>query len=273
MAVEANLQGKTAVITGASSGIGQAIAERLGAAGAFVYLLGRTEEPMAASKATIEASGGKAEIISLDVRDADALVGAIERAATDTGRLDVMVNNAGLGHPGAVLEGDPVKWREMLEVNVLALLVGAQAAVHVMRQRGNGGHLINISSTGALRPDNGVYGATKYAVNYLTQAIRQELEDDDIRITSVAPGVVATNFARNLDPEVVRGIGALAGVELDPVPGERLPVEALEGAQAALERLIAKPGDIAEAVHYVVSQPLRLNIADIVVRPAKQLPL
>jgi NADP-dependent 3-hydroxy acid dehydrogenase YdfG len=273
MAVELDLQGKTAVVTGASSGIGQAIAERFGQAGAFVYLVGRTAPAMEASRERIAEWGGKAEVISLDVRDFDALATVVDRAAEDTGRLDVMVNNAGVGHQGPVLDGELEQWREMFDVNVLALLVGAQAAVRAMRRCGNGGHIVNISSSGALRPDSGVYGSTKYAVNYLTQAIRQELEDDDIRITSVAPGVVATNFARYLDAEVVRGIGALAGMELDVKPGERIPDEALTGAQAALERLIAKPDDIADAVLYIVSLPLRLNIADIVVRPAKQLTL
>jgi NAD(P)-dependent dehydrogenase (short-subunit alcohol dehydrogenase family) len=127
------------------------------------------------------------------------------------------------------------------------------------------------ASSAALRPDSGVYGATKYAVNYLTQAMRQELEHDDIRITSLAPGVVATNFARNLDSETVKDIGALAGLELDIEPGERLPDQALVGAQAALERFIAKPDDIADAVLYIVSLPLRLNVANMVIRPAKQL--
>jgi NADP-dependent 3-hydroxy acid dehydrogenase YdfG len=271
VAVDSNLHGKTAVVTGASSGIGEAIAERLGSAGAFVYLVGRTPSAMGESQTRIEDAGGKAEVVTLDVRDSTALIALIDRAAGDTGRLDVMVNNAGLSHPGPVLDGELDKWREMLDVNVLALLVGAQAAVRAMRRCGNGGHLVNISSTDALRRDSGVYGATKHAVNYLTEAMRQELEDDDIRITSVAPGAVATNVARHFAPDVIKGIASLAGMDIDVRPGERLPVEALQRAQSALQRLIAKPEDIADAVHYVVSLPLRLNIADIVVRPAKQL--
>jgi NADP-dependent 3-hydroxy acid dehydrogenase YdfG len=209
--------------------------------------------------------------VTLDVRDAAALSALVDRAVADTGRLDVMVNNAGLGTREPVLAGDVGMWREMFEVNVLALLVGTQAAVAAMRRAGNGGHVVNISSVGALEPGSGVYGATKAAVNYLTRALRAELEDDDIRVTSVAPGVVATNFARNFDPEVVQGIVALAGMDVEVQRGERIPTEALEAAQAALDRLIAKPEDIADAVHYVVSLPLRLNVADIVVRPAKQL--
>ncbi len=273
MTLDVNLQGKTALVTGASSGIGQSVAERLGRAGAVVYLTGRTAQPMDESRIRIEESGGKAEVVAMDVRDADALRGLIDRAAEDTGRLDIMINNAGLGHPGSIIEGEIEKWREMLDVNIIALLVGSQAAVKAMRRCGNGGHIINISSGAALRRDSGVYGATKHAVNVITETLRGELEDDNIRITSLMPGVIATNFARNYDPEVIKGIGALVGMELDLKPGEKIPDEALANAQAALENLIGKPEDIADAVLYTVSLPLRLNIPEIVVRPAKQLDL
>lgn len=263
--------GRTAVVTGASSGIGRAIAERLGGEGATVFLAGRTVEAMEVSADAIRAAGGKADVTVIDVRDRAALEGLVERAGSETGRLDVMVNNAGLGNQEAIVGGDPEWWREMLEVNVLALLIGCNKAVDVMRSTGSGGNIINISSIGALRPDSGVYGATKAAVNLLTASLRQELEQDDIRVTSLMPGVIATSFARNMDPSVVQGIGALAGVELDVQPGQRLPDDALAGAQAALEAHIAKPEDIADAVAYVLSLPRRLNIPELIVRPAASL--
>jgi NADP-dependent 3-hydroxy acid dehydrogenase YdfG len=266
-----DLTGRTAVVTGASSGIGRAVAQRLGAEGATVYLAGRTAEPMEAAAEQIRAAGGKAEVIAFDVRDRAELEGLVERAATETGRLDVMVNNAGLGNQEPIVGGDPDWWRELLEVNVLALLIGCNKAVELMRSTGSGGNIINISSIGALRPDSGVYGATKAAVNMITSGLRQELEADDIRVTALLPGVIATNFARNMDPQVVAGIGALAGIELDVQPGERLPDEALEGAQAALEGHIAKPEDIADAVAYVLSLPRRINIPELIVRPAQSL--
>ncbi|HVM39499.1 MAG TPA: SDR family oxidoreductase [Acidimicrobiia bacterium] len=271
--MERVLEGKTAVVTGASSGIGRAIAERLGAAGAFVYLAGRTLDAMEESRAKIEDAGGKAEVVSTDVRDVSSVYSLVDRAVTDTGRLDVMVNNAGLSYPGPIADQTPEQWREMLEVNVLALLAGCQAAIRAMRSTGNGGHVVNISSIAAQHEDSGVYGATKHAVNCITSTLRKELENDDIRVVTVMPGAVATNFARNFDPEFIQGIGALVGIEMDWEQGSRLPDEVLTKAQDALKQLLAAPEDIADAVLYAVSPPLHVNVAEIVVRPARQIQL
>lgn len=122
-----SLTGKTAVVTGASSGIGRAIAERLGSAGAHVYLAGRTTSAMDASKAIIEANGGHATPVVTDVRDTAQVQALVERAAEETGRLDIMVNNAGVSHPSTIIDADPAEWREMFETNVIALLAGCQA--------------------------------------------------------------------------------------------------------------------------------------------------
>jgi NADP-dependent 3-hydroxy acid dehydrogenase YdfG len=144
------LSGKTAVVTGASSGIGRAIAEKLGRAGAHVYLAGRTREAMDESGTRIEKDGGRATVVTLDVRDVAQLRELVRRAARETGRLDVMVNNAGLSYPAPILTGDPEEWRTMLETNVLALLVGAQEAVRQMRECKAEGHIVNISSIGCV---------------------------------------------------------------------------------------------------------------------------
>ncbi len=117
-----SLSGRTAIVTGASSGIGRAIAERFGAAGAHVFLAGRTQAAMEASKKTIEESGGKASVVSLDVRDVQQVRDLVDAAVADTGRLDIMVNNAGVSVPRPITEGDAEEWRTMLETNVLALL-------------------------------------------------------------------------------------------------------------------------------------------------------
>src|SRR4051812_26382773 len=125
MADQHQLGGRVAIVTGASSGIGRAIAERLAGDGATVHLLGRTAAPMEASVAAIEAAGGTAHWATLDVRDGPALAGHIAAVADGAGRLDVMVNNAGVARNDTVLAGDEAQWRELFDVNVLALLVGA----------------------------------------------------------------------------------------------------------------------------------------------------
>jgi NADP-dependent 3-hydroxy acid dehydrogenase YdfG len=269
-----SLSGKTAIVTGASSGIGRAIAERLGNAGAHVFLAGRSAEPMELSKKEIEAGGaGRASVATLDVREPRQVEALVERAVRETGRLDVMVNNAGLSYPAPILAGDPEEWRAMLETNILALLVGCRAAVLAMRKVGGGGHVVNISSIAAQRPDPGVYGATKHAVNAISASLRRELEDDAIRVVNVMPGAIATNFGRNFDPKVLAGIVGASGIQVDVKQGEKLPDEVLEKAQPLLKQLLGSADDVADAVLYAVTLPSHVNIADIVVRPPKSLNL
>ncbi|MBI3782336.1 MAG: SDR family oxidoreductase [Deltaproteobacteria bacterium] len=267
------LKGKTAVVTGASSGIGRAIAERLGAAGVNVYLAGRTRSAMEDSQRQIETSGGKATIVEMDVRDVKQMQDLIQKAARDTGRLDIMVNNAGVSYPNTIADGDPQEWRVMLETNVLALLVGCQTAIRVMRERKSEGHIVNISSIAAQRSESGVYGATKHAVNCISSTLRKELEEDAIRIVNVMPGAIATNFARNFDPSFVQGFVQAAGAQIEVKRGERLPDEIMEKLQPAMKQLLSSPEDVAEAVLFAVTQPPSVNIAEIVVRPPKQMAL
>jgi NADP-dependent 3-hydroxy acid dehydrogenase YdfG len=273
MTQSSSLAGKTAIVTGASSGIGRAIAERLGAAGAHVFLAGRSAEPMEASKKTIETGSGRASVVTLDVRQPREVEALVERAVRETGRLDVMVNNAGLSHPAPILDGDPEEWRAMLETNVLALLVGCRAAVRAMRKCGAAGHVVNISSIAAQRPDSGVYGATKHAVNAISATLRRELEDDAIRVVNVMPGAIATNFGRNFDPKVIAGIVQASGIVVDVKRGEKLPDEVLAKAQPLLKQLLGSAEDVADAVLYAVTLPSHVNIAEIVVRPPKALNL
>jgi NADP-dependent 3-hydroxy acid dehydrogenase YdfG len=267
------LRGKTAIVTGASSGIGRAIAEKLGGASAHVYLGGRTVSSMEASKARIEQAGGHATVVALDVRDVQQVRQLVDRAQKDTGRLDIMVNNAGLSYPASIVDGEPEEWRAMLETNVLALLVGCQAAVRAMRACGAEGHIVNISSIAAQRPDSGVYGSTKHAVNCLSSTLRRELEEDSIRVVNVMPGAVATNFARNFDPAFVANFVKAAGMDVEVKRGERVPDGVMDEIQPKMQQLLAHPNDVAEAVLYAVTQPIRVNIAEVVVRPPKQLNL
>lgn len=272
MSVQVDLSGQTAIVTGASSGIGRAIAERIGASGAHVFLSGRTESAMKESAERIVAGGGRATIDVGDVRDPDVILDLVDGAIRSDGRLDIFVNNAGYSVLGPVLDGDVTAWRTMLETNVLALLVGCQAAVKAMRDTGHPGHIINTSSIAALSPDTGVYGATKHAVNVITNSLRQELDNDPIQISSVMPGLVATNLGRD-NPEILAGIVAMSGIQHDIKKGERLPDEILESGQALLSDFIIKPDDIADAVMYLLSAPGTVDITEIVVRPNKHFDL
>lgn len=267
------LSGKTAVVTGASSGIGRAIAERLGGEGAHVFLSGRTPDAMLASQERIERAGGRATCTVGDVRDPSHVRGLVDAAVRDAGRLDIMVNNAGVSFHQPIVDGDVEEWRTMLETNVLALLVGCQAAIRAMRKCGAEGHIVNVSSIAALRPDSGVYGATKHAVNCISATLRRELEEDTIRVVNVMPGAIATNFARNFDPQIVRGLVQASGMEVEVKRGERVPDEALERLQPLMRQILGRPEDVADAVLYAVTQPIHVNVAEIVVRPPKQLNL
>jgi len=265
----AALADKSAVVTGASSGIGKAIAERLGAEGAFVVLSGRERADLEASVAKIVAGGGAAAFVVGDVRVAGAAQGLINLAVEHRGQLDVFVNNAGLGNFKPILDGDVEMWRLMLETNVLALLVGCHAAVTSMRATGNRGHIVNISSVAALEPSSSVYGATKHAVNVISNTLREELLEDPIQVTTIMPGIVATNFARHLDVALLEGLVALSGLSLEVRDGARLPDDVLEAAQEALSEIMLKPEDVADAVLYALTQPERVHIGEIVVRPNK----
>jgi NADP-dependent 3-hydroxy acid dehydrogenase YdfG len=260
-------------VTGASSGIGRATAEALGTAGAFVVLGGRTLEPMEESVKSIASAGGSAEAHVLDVRDPEQTRALIGRATAATGRLDVMVNNAGVSFPEPIVNGDPEHWRAMLETNILALLVGCQAAVLAMRACGAQGYIVNISSVAALRPDPGVYGATKHAVNAISNSLRQEVMEDPIQVVNIMPGAIATNFARNFDTSVLEGMTALAGTEVEIVPGGHLPDDVLAAAQQALHEHLCTPDDVAEAVLWAVTRPAGVHVAHLVVRPNRDLSL
>jgi NADP-dependent 3-hydroxy acid dehydrogenase YdfG len=263
------LSGQTAVVTGASSGIGRAIAEAIGERGAHVVIVGRDKVAMDEAAGRITASGGTASVVAADVRDAAQVQGFVDLAVRETGRLDVFVNNAGVSYLGTVLDADPESWQNMLDTNVMALLVGCQAAVRAMRAGGRPGHIVNVSSVAALSPNSGVYGATKHAVNVITNTLVDELQDDPIKMTTIMPGLVATNIGRNVDPAIIDGLVAMSGVEAKFTPGERLPDEVLVRAQAALSSIMIRPEDIAAAVIYAITQPADVHVAEIVVRPNK----
>jgi NADP-dependent 3-hydroxy acid dehydrogenase YdfG len=265
------LVGKTAVVTGASSGIGRAIAEAFGGHGAHVVLAGRSAEPMQDSAKRIADSGGTAEAHVVNVRVPAEVESLVSNAAASTGRLDIMVNNAGVSYPEAIAEADPEHWREMLETNILGLLAGCQAAVRAMRSGGRLGHIVNISSVAALRPDSGVYGSTKHAVNCISNTLRAELLNDPIQVVTIMPGAIATSFARNFDPAVLQLLASTAGAgeSIEITQGEQISDEVLAGAQASLPDHLCTPEDVADAVMFAVTRRPGTHIGEIVVRPNK----
>jgi NADP-dependent 3-hydroxy acid dehydrogenase YdfG len=246
----AKLDGKVAVVTGASSGIGEATAEALAAEGAAVVVAARREERLSSLVERIEGSGGRALAVSCDVTDEEQAQGLVQRAVEEYGRIDVLVNNAGVMLLSNVGKGLSDQWRTMFEVNVLGLLYATEAAIRTMKEQGSG-HLVNVSSVAGrkvTRTSNGVYAGTKFAVNAISEGLRQELIEDNIRVTIVEPGAVATELPDHITDEDAR--------------------ESLSGLMS-IERLQAE--DIARAIVYAVTQPDRVSVNEILIRPTQQL--
>ena len=245
----AKLDGKVAVITGASSGIGEATAEALSAEGASVVVAARRRDRLEDLVERISSDGGKAVAVECDITDEEQAHGLIRQAKDEFGRVDILVNNAGVMQLSEVEKGLSEEWRTMFEVNVLGLLYVTDAAIEVMKEQGSG-HLVNISSLASrgTRPALGVYSGTKMAVNGISEALRQELLEDDIRVTMVEPGAVETELPEHITDE-----------------------EARQGLNTMLEQLEPlKAEDIANAISYVVTQPQRVSINEILIRPSQQ---
>lgn len=267
MTENGNLKGKIAIVTGATSGIGLAIARELARAGAKVYVAGRSAERTDAAAAKLKAEGLDAASSVFNMREPAEVIAAIEKIAEDEGALNIMVNNAGLSYPGSILDGDPEHWREMYETNCVGLLAGCKGAVGAMRKTKSAGHVVNISSIAGRSETAGVYGSTKSAVNQICSTLRKELENDPIRVVNIMPGAVVTNFGRNFPPEMVKGLLAAGGVGQDFEAGDTLGEEDLAKVQTAQKQAFASAEDVARAVRYVVEQPTELNISEMVVRP------
>ena len=268
------LQDKVVIVTGASSGIGLAIAKALGRESAAVVLAGRTAAPMEEAANEIAANSGRALVRKVDVRDEKQMRELVDSAVKEFGKLDVMVNNAGVNPFDNVLEGDVQKWRETLETNVIGLALGCREAYRVMK--GKGGHLVNVTSVAAryAEPDGPMYAASKHAAGALTESLRLALQGKNIRVTAVMPGAVATSLVRSMPEEQLFGIARMFGVDPEQVgfkPWQQLPQEILDRLMAVAKNVVLRPEDIAEAVLYAVTQPETVHINEIMVRPAQQL--
>jgi NADP-dependent 3-hydroxy acid dehydrogenase YdfG len=245
----AQLDGKVAVITGASSGIGEATAEALAAEGAVVVVAARREDRLNDLIGRIEGNGSKALAVECDVTDEKQAHNLIGRAKEEFGRVDILVNNAGVMQISKIEKGFSEEWRQMFDVNVFGLLYTTDAAIEVMKEQSSG-HLVNISSVAGRRTQatRGIYSGTKFAVNAISEALRQELLENNIRVTMVEPGVVETELPdRVTDEEAQEGINNRLE-ELDPL----------------------QPEDIAAAIAYVVTQPERVSVNEILIRPTQQ---
>ena len=243
----AKLDGKVAVITGASSGIGEATAEALAAEGAAVVVAARREERLSDLVERINGNGGKALSVECDVTDEEQAHDLIQRARDELGRVDILVNNAGVMQLSKIEKGLSDEWRRMFDVNVLGLLYVTDAAVQVMKEQGSG-HLINVSSVAGRKsgPLRGAYSGTKFAVNAISEALRVELLEDNIRVTMVEPGAVETELPDHITDE-----------------------EAKEGISALYQTDILQPEDIAAAIAYCAVQPERVSVNEILIRPTE----
>jgi NADP-dependent 3-hydroxy acid dehydrogenase YdfG len=242
------LEGRVVAITGASSGIGEATAEALVAAGAKVALAARREERLQEIVARIEAGGGEAVAIPTDVADEDQASAFVRGAAEHFGRLDALVNNAGVMQLGPI-EGAPTdEWRRMVGVNVFGVLYCTHAALPIMRAAG-GGHIVNVSSVGGKVVGNwsGVYSLTKFGLGAFTEALRRESIEAGIRVTLIVPGSTATELRSHTREEILaETVKAFSGVT---------PLD---------------PADIADAIVAALAQPDNVSISEIVVRPSGQ---
>jgi NADP-dependent 3-hydroxy acid dehydrogenase YdfG len=265
------LEHKVSVVTGASSGIGSAIAQALAREGCHVCLTGRDSQRLQEVASSIKQQGGNATFAAFDLKDSARLRAFITDAVQTHGRLDILVNAAGVDHPGTVADSQEADWRDMFDINVLAILVGSQAAIQAMRATKSAGHIVTISSYAGRGEGFRVYGATKAAVNSICRSLTMELEDDHIRAVNIMPGgAIATNFGRTHPPEFVNQLLGALGVPAHFESGDILPPSTLDALSKS--PFFASADDIARAVVYAVSQPQDVSVSEIVVGPRKSFP-
>lgn len=251
-----SLAGKAVIVTGASSGIGRAIAVELATAGADLWLVGRDAGELALTAQMIEQAGGPAaKCASIDLRQRGPLADLIAEVAASHPHLFALINNAGVMYPEPILSGSVERWQTMIDINVMAMLEGSKAAVEAMRAHGKPGHIINVGSVQARFEVPGVYGITKQAVEAIGASLRDELEQDDIRVCTIVPGGFATQLARGFQAEQLETVAA------------SFAKQGVEFGGAGTEKLVSDPRHIANITRYVLEQPIEINLQEIVIRP------
>lgn len=243
------LEGKVAIVTGASSGIGEATAIALAAEGAKVAIAARRAERLQAVAERIENGGGKALPIVADVTDETQARDIVQKANAEFGRVDILVNNAGIALLGFIEGADTSDWRRTFDLNVLGLLYVTHAVLPLLKAQGVG-HIVNISSVAGrtVRAGVGIYNASKWGVNAISEALRQEVHKDNIRVTIIEPGLVDTEINDQIT---------------DPIAKQRI-----EERRKSITPLQSE--DIAAAIVYAVTQPQRVNVNEILIRPTEQ---
>jgi len=250
--VEPVLKGTVALVTGASSGIGAATASALAAQGAAVALAARRKDRLDALAADIREQGGTALVLECDITDQAQAAGAVERTAGELGRLDTLINNAGVMLLGPVAGAPLAEWQRMVDLNVLGLLYCAHAALpHLLRAAQDAprqvADMVNISSVAgrAARNGNGVYALTKFGIGAFSESLRQELAERYVRVSLVEPGATATELASHNRPEILESIRSQFG--------QRIQAE-----------------DIADAIAYIVTRPRHVAVNEMLIRPTEQ---
>ena len=247
------LDGTVALVTGASSGIGEATARALAAEGAAVAVAARRRDRLEALAGEIEGAGGRALVLEADVIAREAAVETVERTVAELGRLDVVINNAGVMLLGPIEDAPVEEWERMVALNLNGLLYVAHAALpHLLRAAGSEprrvADLVNVSSVAGrfARLGSGVYNATKFGVGAFSESLRQEVTERFVRVALVEPGAVATELSSHVREEV------------------------REQLQRAFDFERLEADDIADAIAYVVTRRRTVAVNEVLVRPTQQ---
>ena len=248
------LDGTVALVTGASSGIGAAAAVSLAAQGAAVALAARRKDRLESLAASIREQGGTALVLESDVSDEQQAADVVERTVAELGRLDTLINNAGVMLLGPAVGAPLTEWQRMVQLNVLGLLYCAHAALpHLLKAAEEGprqvADMVNISSVAGrvARNGSGVYNATKHGVGAFSEALRQEVTRRHVRVSLVEPGATSTELASHNRPEIQEG---------------------MRQRFANMQRMEAE--DIADAITYSVTRPRHVAVNEMLIRPTEQ---
>ena len=241
-----SLSGKVALVTGASSGIGEGTALALAQAGATVAVAARRADRLEGLVREIEAAGGKALAIAGDMTVEPEATRAVEQTVERLGRLDILINSAGVMQAGGIENADLDEYRRVFDINLFATLYTCKAAVPHMLKQG-GGDIVTISSLAGRKggPQTNAYSASKHAVNSMTDAMRQELGGRNIRVCTLMPGATTTEVGDNITD-----------------PNWRAAIQAHVAKEGAV-----LPSEVGETIVYILSLPRRVNISEICIRP------